>query len=344
MAMTGFKVINPGLFTTIQDRGRWGYQQFGMPVAGSMDTFSTRIANLLVGNDEYEAVVETTFLGPEIEFTCDEVISITGANMGPKVNGKPVPMWTSLYLSRGDKLSFSGLKTGLRTYIAFSRTLDVPVIMGSKSTFTRGSLGGFQGRKLEKGDLVNLANKELSTNGSYIASNFIPQYSGDYTIRVVLGPQDDYFSDEAKEVFLSSQYNITSEADRMGYRLEGPKIQHLDGADIISDGIVFGSVQVPGHGSPIIMMADRQTTGGYTKIATVISPDLHKLAQMGPGSKMNFQSLSVEESHDIYREYEENFHAIRSFIEKNKFEFYDIRRLDLRINGKSFNVDIREID
>ncbi len=343
--MSTIKILNPGLLTTIQDKGRWGYQKFGMNVAGVMDDLATRIANMLVDNHEYEAVLETTVLGVEILFNCDEVISITGSNINPQINGKAVPMWTSIYVKSGDKLSSSGAVTGLRSYIAFSRGIDVPEIMGSKSTYTRGNLGGIQGRKLNKDDIIQLGKKNLSIKGSFLQDVYKPIYKKeDNIIRVVLGPQDDYFDKEAIDVFLNSVYTITSEADRMGYRLEGPKINHTVGPDIVSDGVVFGSIQVPGHGSPIIMMADRQTTGGYTKIATVITPDLSKLAQMGTGSTMKFVKLSVEESHIIYREYENQFNEINKFIKDNKFEFSDIRNLVLDIRGKSFNVSVREVE
>ena len=342
--MNSIKIIKPGLLTTIQDKGRWGYQKFGMNVAGVMDDFATRIANLLIGNDQYEAVLEITLMGVEILFNCDEIISITGSDMNPKLNGKPVPMWTSLRVQAGDKLSSSGAVSGLRTYIAFSRGLDVPEIMGSKSTYTRGNLGGFEGRKLNKDDWIKLGEKPLSNRGSYLPEEEKPVYDKDQIIRVVLGPQDDYFHQDALDVFLNSTYTITSEADRMGYRLEGPKINHKDAADIVSDGIAIGSIQVPGHGSPIIMMADRQTTGGYTKIATVITPDLPKLAQMGPGNRMKFEMVSVEESHRIYKEYEEKFITLSEFFKNNRFEFYDVRQVDLNINGISFKVDIREVE
>ena len=313
-------------------------------MAGVMDDFATRIANMLVGNDEYEAVLETTLLGVEILFNCEEVIAITGSNMNPKINGNPVPMWTSLYVKAGDKLSSSGSISGLRGYIAFSKGLDVPEIMGSKSTFTRGKLGGFEGRKLNKNDEIKLGEKDLSSAGSYLPDLYKPVYEKNNSIRVVLGPQDDYFDKEAIKVFSNSVYTITSEADRMGYRLDGPKINHIEGADIVSDGVVFGSIQVPGHGSPIIMMADRQTTGGYTKIATVITPDLSKLAQMSPGSTMNFQMVTVDESHSIYKEYENQFKEIREFFKVNRFDFYGIRNLQLNINGSNFSVDIREVE
>lgn len=342
--MNSIKILNPGLFTTIQDKGRWGYQKFGMSVAGVMDDFSTRIANMLVGNYEYEAVLETTLLGAEIIFNCDEVISITGSNMNPRLNGNPIPMWTSLFVKSGDKLSSSGAISGLRSYIAFSRGLDVPEIMGSKSTFTRGNLGGYEGRKLNAGDEINLGKKSLLKSGTYLPTQYVPIYSRNNIIRVVLGPQDDYFDQKAIDTFLSSKYTITSEADRMGYRLDGPKINHIVGADIVSDGVVFGSIQVPGHGSPIIMMADRQTTGGYTKIATVITPDLCTLAQMSPGNTIDFELVTVEESHRIYKEYEKQFESISEFFKDNRFEFIEVRHLDLRINGNRFNVDIREVE
>ena len=341
--MSKIKILKAGLFTTIQDKGRWGYQRFGMSVAGAMDHFATRVANMLVGNDEYAAVLESTFLGPEIEFDCDEVISITGANMNPKLNGESVEMWTSIPVEAGDKLSFSGVLSGLRSYIAFSRGLNVPEIMGSRSTFVRGNLGGLKGRKLANGDEIFLGNHALSSTGSYLPTQYLPVYEKHHTIRVVMGPQDDYFTDEAIETFLNSSFNITSEADRMGYRLDGPKIIHKTGADIISDGIVFGSIQVPGHGSPIVMMADRATTGGYTKIATAITPDLSILAQMSPGSSMNFKKISVYESHELYKEYENKFIEIKNFINKNRFEFNRNMMFSMNMFDKAYNVTVREI-
>lgn len=342
--MNNITINKAGLFTTIQDLGRWGYQQFGMTVAGAMDQFAMRVANMLVGNDENEAVLECTFLGPEIKFDCEEIISITGANMNPKINGEPALMWTSIKVNPGDILTFTGVISGLRAYIAFSRGLDVPEIMGSKSTFIRGKLGGLEGRKLQDNDEINLRERPLKETGSYLSKDLIPVYEKDSVVRVIMGPQDDYFTDEAIETFLNSTYKVTSEADRMGYRLDGPKIEHKTGPDIISDGIVFGSIQVPGHGSPIIMMGDRQTTGGYTKIATVITPDLSLLAQMGPGWNVKFKKISVEESHALYKEYENRFKEIKTFIDNNKFKFYRTKNLNLNISGVAFHVKINEIE
>ncbi len=324
-------IKNPGLLTTIQDKGRWGFQNVGMPVAGAMDQYALRCANLLVGNDEYEGALEVTFMGPEIEFQCDEIISITGADMNPMVNGKEVPMWQSVFIKAGDVLKFSGVKTGLRGYIGFSRGFDVPVAMKSKSTYLRGNLGGFDGRALKQNDEISLNEKNLEEYGYILDEKFIPKYSKSENIRVVFGPQDDYFSEEAKKVFTTSEYVISSESDRMGFRLDGPKVEHLEGADIISDGIVFGSVQIPGHGNPIVMMADRQTTGGYTKIATVISADLPKVAQMGPGSKIKFEAISIEEAQDLFAENEKTFEEIKESIIKTKFNFIDSKPMDKTI-------------
>lgn len=312
-------INNPGLLTTIQDRGRWGFQNVGMSVAGAMDLFALRCANLLIGNDEYEAALEITFMGPEIKFNCSEVISITGADMSPTINEKEVPMWQSIRINDGDILKLSGAKSGIRTYIAFSRGFNVPSIMKSKSTFLRGNLGGFEGRKLNIGDEIELNDKDLGNIGYQLSEEYIPEYSKTADISIVFGPQEDYFSEEARNTFISSEYKITSESDRMGFRLDGPKIEHLNGADIISDGIVFGSIQVPGHGNPIIMMADRQTTGGYTKIATVISSDLSKVAQLIPGSTIRFHEKSIEEAQDIYIKYENTFEEIKESLKKSSF-------------------------
>jgi biotin-dependent carboxylase-like uncharacterized protein len=342
--MNRIRIIKPGLLTTVQDRGRWGYQQFGVTVAGSMDNYAFRVANLLVGNDESDAVLETTFMGPEIEFDCDEIISITGADMKPKLNGELIEMWTSIPVAKGDKLSFSSAANGLRGYIAFSQGINVPEVMGSKSTYLRGKVGGFEGRKLANEDELPLGEKDLSSTGSYVPKQYIPSYEKEYTLRVVLGPQDDYFTDEGIETFLNSSYKITSEADRMGYRLDGPKVTHKTGADIISDGIVLGSIQIPGGGLPIILMSDRGTTGGYTKIATVVTPDLNMLAQMGPGSSVNFKKVSVHEAHEIYKEYENSITELKKFIDNNKFEFNKNMMFSLNMFGKNFNITVREIE
>lgn len=331
--MSMIKIIKPGLYTTVQDRGRMGFQRFGIPVAGAMDDFSFRVANILVGNDENTAALETTFMGPNIQIDFDGFIAITGANMEPKINGSNVKMWRSIKVDKGDNLTFSGASEGLRSYISFGGGLGVSEILNSKSTYVRGSLGGFKGRKLMEGDEIPIdSSNSKAEPGKYISPGYIPRYAKENIVRVILGPQDDHFSTEVIETFLDSPYKITAEADRMGYRLEGATLSHIKGPDIISDGIVFGSVQVPGHGSPIVMMADRQTTGGYTKIATVISADLPLLAQMGPGDTIHFQEVTIEEGQDIFAQYEKNINNIKIRVKNSNIIQEETTIYNVKIN------------
>lgn len=299
------KIIKSGLLTTVQDKGRYGYQQFGVPVSGVMDSFSHRVSNLLVGNNTFESVLEATLLGPTIEFENDSVIAITGADLLPKVNGKEICMWKSIYIKKGDILSFNSIKSGCRSYISFAGGIDVPLVMGSKSTYIKGNIGGYEGRALISGDVLKIGNPKddlKNLKGRTIHNKYKPVYTDKINIRVILGPQDKYFTSEGIQSFLSKEYIVTNECDRMGYRLDGIPIQHINGADIISDGIAFGAIQVPDNGKPIIMMADRQTIGGYTKIANIISYDLSKIAQAKPGDKIRFESITIKESHTILKE------------------------------------------
>ncbi|MEA4846415.1 MAG: biotin-dependent carboxyltransferase family protein [Clostridiaceae bacterium] len=344
--MKDMVIIKPGLYTTVQDRGRWGYQEFGMPVTGAMDDYSLRMANILVGNDEYDAVLETTLNGPEISFNTDVVAAITGANMAPRVNGFTVPMWRSLHLSKGDVLAFETVSEGTRSYIAFAGGLDIPAVMGSRSTYVRGAIGGHEGRKLKVDDEINLRSKNFPIEqlvNRVIPLQYIPQYKDSCNIRVVLGPQDDCFTEESIEKFFGSEYEITKEADRMGYRLSGHQLVHKAGADIISDGINLGSVQVPGHGMPIVMMSDRQTTGGYTKIATVISPDIHLMAQLKPGNKVRFEKIDVHDAHKILKEYEDNIKGIKDHVNSYQLKTSKMKRYNLKIEGVSYEVTVEEI-
>ncbi|MBO5565367.1 MAG: biotin-dependent carboxyltransferase family protein, partial [Lachnospiraceae bacterium] len=268
----GITVNNPGVLTTVQDFGRFGYQQFGVSASGVMDPRAMSLANLLVGNPEDEAVLECTMMGPELVFDKANVIAVTGGNLQPMIDGAPIDNYRAVAVGEGQTLRFMGPKTGLRAYIAFAGGLDIEPVMGSRSTHMKAKIGGFQGRKLDKGDQIGFrAPKETLKNMDLrsMAPEFIPR--PEYILRVVMGPQDDYFTDAGIQTFLSEVYTLTPEFDRMGCRLDGPIIAHKDGGDIISDGIAFGAIQVPSAGTPIIMVADRQTTGGYTKIANVIT-------------------------------------------------------------------------
>lgn len=299
------KIVTPGLLTTVQDLGRYGYQQYGMTPAGAMDTFALQVGNLLLGNAAGEAALEVNFLGPAIEVLEETIIAVTGGDLSPVVDGEPLPMWEVVCLKKGQVLNFGEIKTGCRAYIAVAGGIDVPVVMGSKSTYLRGKIGGFNGRQVLAGDIVRSGNPPAvawNRLGKRIPQELIPRYSGKACLRVIMGPQDDYFTDAALETFLNSTYTVSIKSDRMGYRLEGPKLQHKKSADIISDGIPLGAVQVPGDGRPIILLVDRQTTGGYTKIATVISADIPALAQLKPGDTVSFKKISVESAHEIYRQ------------------------------------------
>ncbi|QEK11404.1 biotin-dependent carboxyltransferase family protein [Crassaminicella thermophila] len=342
--MGTINVIYPGLLTSVQDEGRYGYQQFGVPVSGVMDSFSHRVANILVGNDEKEAVLEVTMLGPKIVFENDSVIAITGGDLSPMINGKAISMWESIYVKKGDQLSFGGIKSGCRSYIAFAGGIDVDVIMGSKSTYMKGKIGGFEGRALKAGDIVKIGvpKEDLSILiGRKVSQKYIPKITSPFEVRVVLGPQDEYFTQKGINTFLSNEYIVTNECDRMGFRLDGEAIEHVDGGDIISDGIAFGAIQIPGHGKPIIMMADRQTTGGYTKIANVISSDLYKIAQAKPNDKIRFKKVGIKEAQNILRHVEDTISAIKK--ECALLKMISIKKYHLKINGKSYTVQVEEV-
>ncbi|WBW49871.1 biotin-dependent carboxyltransferase family protein [Peptoniphilus equinus] len=312
--MAKIKVIMPGILTTVQDHGRIGYQKFGISQAGVMDEYNYELANALVGNDVNEAVLETTFVGPTLEFEDDLTIAITGANMQPKLDGEAIENYQSYEVKAGQKLSFGKLKEGLRGYIAFGGTFGVEEVNGSKSTLLKSQLGGFEGRALKSRDVIEI-HDPVPFKKRILDEKYVPKLSQFAVLRVVFGPQDDAFTEKGKHTFLySGGYTLTKNADRMGMRFNGPALDFVDGADIISDATVMGSVQVPAEGKPIVLMADRQTTGGYTKVATVVTPDLSKLAQLRPGAKVLFDEVTPDEGEAIYKTYRETLNAIRQSL------------------------------
>lgn len=302
--MEALETLHGGAFTTIQDLGRRGYQRFGTPTAGAMDITSLRLANRLVQNDEGQACLEITFVGLRLVALRDLVIAITGGDLTPKVDGSPLPMWEMVPLRKNSEISFTAVRNGIRSYLAVVGGIQAAEIMGSKSTYIRAGIGGFEGRPLKKGDRLRIGRQRSGFSLCRVKEAFIPRYGGKWKTRVILGPQDDYFSERGIETFLSSEYTITPQSDRMGYRLQGPVIEHGKGTDIISDATCLGSVQVPGHGLPIILLADRQTTGGYPKIATALTVDVHDLGQAKPGDGIHFSSISIIEAHEIRRDHE----------------------------------------
>lgn len=297
----GIKVENGGILTTVQDEGRYGYQAYGVSTSGAMDGHSFHIANLLVGNDKSEAVLETTLMGPVLEFTEDNVIAITGADMDPKLDGTSIPSYTAVAVRAGQKLSFGMARNGFRGYIAFAGGLDIPEVMGSKSTLLRNHLGGLDGRKLEKGDEIDFVAARAvlpDMDKRRVPREIYPDK--EVVLRVVLGPQDDEFTEKGIKDFFWYKGVITQESDRMGCRIDRDPIEMRGDGNINTDGISLGSIQVPGNGKPIIMLSDRQSTGGYPKIGTVISVDIAKIAQSRPGQNVRFINVSLKLAQELY--------------------------------------------
>ena len=297
------KVIAPGVLTTVQDGGRFGHQAAGIPEAGAMDRASLALANGLVGNPADAAALELTAFGGTFEFDGDGTIALAGADMHPLRNGSPVPMNAVIEIAPGDRLELGAAAKGVRTYLAVSGGIDVPIVLGSRSTDLKSRLGGLDGRKLRAGDVLESGADGGSLRQAQgspcepvlqrLAQSTDPE---DVTrIRFLFGPQDAMFAEDAKKTFTDSTYTLSAACDRMGYRLEGAAVLSLNGTDILSEGICFGSIQVPANGQPIVMMADHQTTGGYAKIGTVLSEDLPLLAQLGPGKRIHFVPVTLEE-------------------------------------------------
>jgi biotin-dependent carboxylase-like uncharacterized protein len=313
-----FEVLEPGILTTIQDLGRYGFSQFGVPPSGALDTFSFRVGNLLAGNQEEEACLEITIMGLKLKALKEVIIAITGGDLSPTLNGEPLEMWRTHLLVEGDLIHFKKVRAGCRAYLAINGGFVVPKIMGSRSTYLSGKFGGLEGRPLKKGDILYTLDipSPLNKLGFRFQSDWIPPWDKNAHLRVISGPQDHHFTEKGFQTICSSSYEVTPQCDRMGVRLEGPKIERRSDVEesIISEGLISGSIQVPGDGKPIIILAEL-VTGGYTKIATVISTDLPKVAQLKPGDHVRFSPISIEEAHRLLKGQEEQ---LRSF--KNLFE------------------------
>lgn len=337
-------VSKPGMLTTVQDSGRVGYQAYGMPVAGVMDNYAYRIANLLVGNDCNRAVLEMTMLGGTFQFTEDTWVAICGGDMQATLNGEKVPNWSRIFIPSGSELAFGYSKTGCRSYLAVVGGIAVPEVLGSSSTYTRGNFGGFKGRALRAGDelAVGAAEKLPPCNIS-LGAEFVTEYTSEVELRVMLGPQQDLFTEEGINTLFTQPYYISNDADRMGYRLEGTKIEHTHKPDIISDALCQGAIQVPGHGMPIIMMADRQTTGGYAKIGTVISTDLCKLAQAKPGEMVKFVQCTDDEAVAALEELTEIYEKVTANIATQESDaLSNMRHFIVTIDGQRYDVKVME--
>ena len=328
----GVRVLKGGMLTTIQDLGRTGYQSQGFGVSGVMDVRSCRIANMLLDNPENEAVMEFTLIPPKLEFTSETIIAITGGDFQPKINKKPTKMYTAIYMNKGDVLEFGGCRTGSRGYIAFSSHLNVPVVMGSRSTNMKAAIGGYKGRRLVDQDYIMFRQKRRYLPYFLSRTLELSEFEKDkVTLRVVMGPQEEKFTKEGRETFLNSEFTVTSDFDRMGCRLDGPFIAAKETSDIISDGMAFGAVQVPSHGKPIILLSDRQTTGGYAKIANIATVDIPKLVQLKTDGKIRFQAISVEEAQQLIWEEVKEMEGFRKEIIQNCKEVLECRLVAKRL-------------
>jgi antagonist of KipI len=282
-------VIKAGMLTTVQDAGRWGYQSRGVPVAGPMDPVSHRLANALVGNGRDAALLEVTLLGPELEFEDERLVAVAGADFDLSLDGRQVPSHAPFTVAAGSHLRFGARRLGARAYLAVSGGITVGPVLGSRSTHLVSGMGGVGGRAVLAGDRLPLGDPSLPQSMPLAPQDAIIALPDRHaTIRVLAGPQQDYFAADALAVLQSAPYVIAQNSDRMGFRLEGPRLTHARGADIISDATPLGVLQVPASGQPILLMADRQTTGGYPKIATVIAADLTIAGQLAPADTITF--------------------------------------------------------
>ena len=290
-----FRVEKIGLQTSFQDLGRLGYQKYGVPVSGAMDRFALQAANLLLGNPRGEAALEITMVGPELTVQTDIVAVICGADLNATLNGEPVRMWKTFRIREGDVIKFGKPKIGLRAYLAVAGGYDRPEVMGSQSDYVKAGIG----KALQKGELINGYCEGSSANsGIGLLENEIPKYEKEVELRVVPGPHCEFFTEDSRDAFFSQEYIVSPQADRMGYRLDSESglLKHVKKAEIWTDAVPLGALQVPSNGHPILLMADRQTTGGYPRIGTVITVDLPKAAQLAPGAKIRFQSICVDEA------------------------------------------------
>jgi biotin-dependent carboxylase-like uncharacterized protein len=307
------RVRAPGPHTTVQDRGRHGYQAFGVPVSGALDMASHRLANRMAGNSDDAPTLEILFQGPELEVVADSVrVGIAGGSAEIELMGehpRSLGSWRSVLLPRNQTFRIKGPGQAACCYLAVEGGFRVDPCLGSASTYVRGGFGGLGGRALQAGDLLPLA-RERASSRAEVGLPEPPAPGRERPIRIVLGPQHDHFTDAALERLVSAEFIVSNNSDRMGMRLDGPPLAHRDGYNIVSDGIATGAIQVPGSGQPILLLADHQTTGGYPKIATVISADIPVVGRRKPGDPIRFVAVEIAEAERLRQQEEDAFQAL----------------------------------
>ncbi|KXH81673.1 biotin-dependent carboxyltransferase family protein [Sporosarcina sp. HYO08] len=319
------QVLHPGLLTTIQDLGRFGSQQYGVIASGAMDPYSLRIANLLVGNEQGEGALEVTLMGTSLAFQQDRLIAITGGDLRATIDGERAPMWRPIVVREGSVLTFDYAVHGCRAYVAFAGGIDIPKVMGSKSTYMRAGIGGFNGRALQKGDIFHCGEMGARSQSLVCELKDPLSWSVNYhtllnveqtqTIRVLKGTEFDRFEKKSQQALFTESYTLTTNSDRMGSRLEGAALSLREEFELLSEGVTYGTIQVPPNGQPIILMADRQTTGGYPKIGQVMTADLPSLAQLRPGGAIQFKEVSLEEAEKAFIRNERIIQEIKMAIQ-----------------------------
>lgn len=300
------EIVQPGLMTTVQDRGRTGYYHLGVPQGGALDQYSYELANALVGNTGGEAVLECAYLGPELIARGDVHIAITGAPVEVRVNGDAREMWTRIALSAGDRLSFGVVTAGMRFFIAVAGGIDVPEVLGSRSTYLTGRFGGFEGRKLEAGDVVGTGEAGPLPGNDAVPEAFRPEFAAQQVVRIVLGPYDHRLSEAGLAALTEEEWTLTPVADRMGLRYDGPGVSWRertqpfgagsDPSNMVDAGYAVGSIQIPGGTQPIILHRDAVSGGGYATVGTVISADMDLVARATPGSTTRFLPVDDDEA------------------------------------------------
>ena len=308
------EILSPGALTSVQDLGRFGYGRYGVAPSGALDTFALRNANLLVGNREDQACLEIMLLGPRIRFMADAVVAVTGGNLLPQRNKQPLEMWQAHGFKKDDILTFKTPVSGFRAYLAVAGGLGVPPVMGSRSTNLPSGFGGYRGRPVKKDDFLvsGEAVADLNAAGRRFNPDWVPRYPDKWTLRVIWGPQDDQFPEASRNLFVQASYKMSAESDRTGIRLQGPAIDRKTDIEesIISEGVVSGSIQIPGDGKPIIILGET-VTGGYRKIATVISADLPLLGQIKPDDDLQFEAVSEKTAYQALHDMEDRIRSIK---------------------------------
>ncbi|HEY8449479.1 MAG TPA: biotin-dependent carboxyltransferase family protein [Bacillota bacterium] len=303
------EVLEPGLLTTVQDLGRYGFQRHGFSPSGAADPAALILGNRLVGNDPGAAALEITILGPRLRFTAETAIALTGADLGAVLDGEPVPVGVTVRVPPGGELAFRGGRRGCRSYLCVAGGIDVPQLLGSRSTDLWAGIGGYRGRPLRAGDRLPLGpagRPAAALAGRSVQWTFVPD---EIVLRVVPGPQWEWFPAEAVERFFGSVYHVRPDSDRSGVRLEGPAIARK-ARELLSEGQTLGAIQIPPDGRPIVLMAGRATVGGYPKLGIVITPDIGWLAQARPGDRVRFERIELDEALELYRQWWRTLHRM----------------------------------